>query len=82
MVLAGIERPEGLRPDHSEQPGPSEAHRRYTRMVNFRVGWRGHLWQGRFASFVFNEAHLLTAARYVELQPVRAGLISAPSRYL
>jgi putative transposase len=24
-----------------------EAHRRYTRHVNFREGWRGHLWQGR-----------------------------------
>ena len=23
-----------------------EAHRRYTRAVNFREGWRGHLWQG------------------------------------
>ena len=29
-----------------------EAHRRYTLHVNFREGWRGHLWQGRFASFV------------------------------
>ena len=29
-----------------------EAHRRYTRRINFREGWRGHLWQGRFASFV------------------------------
>ena len=24
----------------------SETHRRYTRRVNFRQGWRGHLWQG------------------------------------
>ena len=32
-----------------------EAHRRYTRMVNFREGWRGHLWQGRFSSFVLDE---------------------------
>ena len=58
-----------------------EAHRRYTRMVNFREGWRGHLWQGRFASFVLDEPYLLTAARYVELNPVRAGLVNAPSRY-
>src|SRR5208282_3516491 len=58
-----------------------EAHRRYTRMVNFREGWRGHLWQGRFASFVLDEPYLLTAARYVELNPVRAGLINSPSRY-
>jgi putative transposase len=58
-----------------------EAHRRYTRTVNFRQGWRGHLWQGRFSSFVLDEAHLLTAARYVELNPVRGGLVNAPSRY-
>ncbi len=58
-----------------------EAHRRYTRSVNFRESWRGHLWQGRFASFVLDERYLLTTARYVELNPVRAGLISAPSRY-
>jgi putative transposase len=51
-----------------------EVHRRYIRMVNFREGWRGHLWQGRFASFVLDEAYLLTAARCVEVNPVRAGL--------
>ena len=32
-----------------------EAHRRYTRRINFREGWRGYLWQGRFASFVMDE---------------------------
>ncbi|MDD9877448.1 MAG: transposase [Magnetovibrio sp.] len=31
------------------------AHRRYTRHVNFREGWRGYLWQGRFASFPMDE---------------------------
>ena len=55
-----------------------EAHRRYTRRINFREGWRGYLWQGRFASFVMDEAHLLAAARYVELNPVRAGLCARP----
>ena len=59
-----------------------EAHRRYTRWINFREGWRGHLWQGRFASFVMDEDHLLTAARYVELNPVRAGLVPAPGQEL
>jgi putative transposase len=58
-----------------------EAHRRYTRMVNFREGWRGHLWQGRFASFVLDQAHLLTAVRHVEQNPVRGGLVKVPSRY-
>ncbi len=33
-----------------------------TRRVNFREGWRGHLWQGRFASFVMDEAYLMAAA--------------------
>jgi putative transposase len=59
----------------------AEAHRRYTRRVNFREGWRGHLWQGRFASFVMDEPYLLAAARYVELNPVRANLVDAPSEY-
>ena len=52
-----------------------EAHRRYTRRVNFREQWRGYLWQGRFASFLVDEPHLLAAARYVELNPVRAKLV-------
>ena len=51
-----------------------EAHRRYTRHVNFREGWRGYLWQGRFASFPMDEPYLLACARYVELNPVRAKL--------
>jgi len=58
-----------------------EAHRRYTRRVNFREGWRGHLWQERFASFVLDEPYLLAAARYVELNPVRAKLAAAPADY-
>jgi putative transposase len=51
-----------------------EAHRRYTRHVNMREDWRGYLWQGRFASFPMDEPYLLACARYVELNPVRAGL--------
>ncbi len=58
-----------------------EAHRRYTRMINFREGWRGHLWQERFHSFVMDEPHLLAAARYVELNPVRAGLCQTAEQW-
>ena len=54
-----------------------ETHRRYTRGVNFRQGWRGHLWQGRFASFVMDEYHLRAAVRYIERNPVRAGLVQS-----
>ena len=52
-----------------------EAHRRYTRRVNFREGWRGYLWRGRFASCPMDERHLMACARYVELNPVRAKLV-------
>lgn len=55
-----------------------EVHRRYTRAVNFREEWRGFLWQGRFASFPLDEAHLVASARYIELNPVRAGLAETP----
>ncbi len=58
-----------------------EAHRRYTRRVNVREGWRGYLWQGRFASFVMDERHLLAAARYVELNPVRARLVKTARQW-
>ena len=51
-----------------------EAHRRYTRMINFREGWRGHLFQGRFASYPMDDAHLMVAVRYVENNPVAAGI--------
>jgi putative transposase len=58
-----------------------EAHRRYTRRINFREKWRGYLWQGRFASFVMDEPYLLAAARYVELNPVRAKLVERPRQW-
>jgi putative transposase len=48
---------------------------RYARAVNAREEWAGQLWHGRFASFVMDERHLLACARYVELNPVRAGLV-------
>jgi len=57
-----------------------EAHCRYTRRGNFRAGWRAQLWQGRFALFALDESYLPTAARYIEIYPVRAGLVNAPSR--
>ena len=56
-----------------------EAHRRYTLHINRRENWRGYLWQGRFSSFVMDEDYFLTAMRYVELNPVRAGLVVSPA---
>ena len=53
-------------------------HQRYTQRINEREGWTGHLWQGRFASYVMDEPHLWEAARYIEQNPVRAGLGKRP----
>lgn len=55
--------------------GFSETHRQYTRMVNFREGWRGYLWEGRFKSYPLSESHLYAAMRYIEKNPVRAGIV-------
>ena len=61
--------------------GIGEAHRRYTRRVNFRNGWRGYLFQGRFHSCPLEGRHTLAAVRYVLQNPVRAGLASNPWAY-
>ena len=58
-----------------------EAHRRYTRLINFREKWKGHLWQGRFASFPMNGNYLLAAARYIEMNPVRARIVKRADQY-
>ncbi|MCD6585412.1 MAG: transposase [Desulfobacteraceae bacterium] len=58
-----------------------EAHRRYTRRINFREGWRGHLWQERFSSFVMDEQYLLACTRYIENNSVRAKLVAKPEQW-
>ena len=61
--------------------GIGEAHRRYTRYINFKKGWKGYLWQGRFTSFPMDEQYLLNSVRYVELNPVRAKLVERAEDY-
>lgn len=58
-----------------------ETHRRYTFRINGRNDWQGHLWQERFHSCVLDEPHMLAAARYIELNPVRAGLCADPAEW-
>lgn len=53
-----------------------DLHRRYTGYINARMRTTGHLWQGRFSSVAMDEAHFVTALRYVALNPVRAGLVT------
>jgi putative transposase len=43
-----------------------EAHRCYTRRINFREKWRGHLWQECFHSFVMDEQHLTSFHAHLE----------------
>lgn len=64
--------PDGLRDTFAE------AHRRYTARIHQRFKWTGHLWQGRFSSVAMDEAHMLAAARYVPMNPVRAGMVARP----
>ena len=61
--------------------GIGDTHKYYTRMVNFRENWRGYLWQGRFSSFPLDEKYLYAAIRYVERNPVRAGIVKRAEDY-
>ncbi len=58
-----------------------ELHRKYTSVINTREDWKGYLWQGRFITYPLSEAHLIAAVRYVERNPVRAGLVQAAEDY-
>jgi putative transposase len=55
---------------------------RYVRHFNKAHGRTGTLWEGRFrSSIVDSQSYLFTCQRYIELNPVRAGLVSHPSQY-
>jgi len=60
----------------------SALHTRYTQQANEERGWQGHLWHGRYFSCVLDDAHLWEAVRYVERNPVRAGLVGRAEHYL
>jgi len=56
--------------------------RYYVQYINRTYGRSGTLWERRFhASVVETEAYLLTLQRYIELNPVRAGIVETPERY-
>lgn len=61
--------------------GLGELHRRYTLVINTRENWRGFLWQGRFLSYPLDEAYCYAAVRYIERNPVRAGLVTRAEMY-
>ncbi|WP_295942186.1 transposase [uncultured Xanthomonas sp.] len=56
--------------------------RRYVRYINTQYRRTGTLWEGRYKScLVQDETHLLRCYRYIELNPVRAGMGSDPADY-
>lgn len=55
---------------------------RYVKHVNETRQRTGTLWEGRYrACLVESDHHLLAACRYIDLNPVRAALVSAPGDY-
>lgn len=56
--------------------------RYYVQYYNYRYQRTGTLWEGRYrATLIDTEAYLLTCMRYIELNPVRAGMVSHQSEY-
>lgn len=56
--------------------------RRYVQYFNFTYRRSGTLWEGRYrATVVDSERYLLTLMRYIELNPVRAGMVAHPKDY-
>ena len=56
--------------------------RRYVQYFNYTYKRSGTLWEGRYrATVVDSERYLLTLMRYIELNPVRAGMVAVPQDY-
>lgn len=56
--------------------------RRYVQYFNFCYRRTGTLWEGRYkASLIDSERYALTCYRYIELNPVRAGMVNGPADY-
>jgi len=56
--------------------------RKYVQYFNAKYGSSGTLWEGRYRATVLDsKAYLLTCSRYIELNPVRAGMVKHPRDY-
>lgn len=57
--------------------------RRYVRVLNTLHGRTGTLWEGRYkSSLIDSDSYLFNCHRYIELNPVRAGIVTDPAEYL
>jgi putative transposase len=66
-----------LVPEHSDglRATLSSTHTKYAQRINQREQMTGHLFQGRYASFAMDDRHMMVAARYIENNPVTAGIV-------
>ena len=56
--------------------------RYYVQYFNYTYDRTGTLWEGRYkATLLDSEQYLLTCMRYIELNPVRAGVVEHPRDY-
>jgi len=58
-----------------------QTHKKYTWEINSRNKWKGFLWQGRFLSYPMDEKYLYLCVRYIERNPVRAGIVDRAEDY-
>jgi putative transposase len=58
------------------------AHTTYSKYFNAKYGFKGHAWEGRPQMCVTDESHMWNAIRYVERNPVRAGMVERAEDYL
>lgn len=73
-----------LTPGQPESAGQLMKHlgQRYTQYFNRRCGRVGTLWQGRYHSCLAQTAdYVLACYRYIEMNPVRAGMVKRPDEY-
>jgi putative transposase len=56
-------------------------HGQYAQRINRMRGLRGHLWQGRYFSSPLDGSYFSNAIRYVELNPVRAGIVERAENF-
>ena len=70
------------RDSHALSKAMHRAHGQYAQWLNARQGWSGHLWSSRFFSTPMDDVHLWAAVRYVERNPVRAGLVERAEDYI
>ena len=71
-------------PDHKESLPQTlqSVGRRYVQYFNYTYRRTGTLWEGRYrATVIDSERYLLTCMRYIELNPVRAGMVGHPVNY-